>query len=118
MDALDRAIITELQADGRQTNASLAERVGLSASATLERVRRLERDGASRVGYLLLYFVLASIGATTSLAHLAEAPVLIAAGFAWIAIHALFILAAARILHAPMSLLAAASQAPFSSSCS
>jgi len=26
MDALDRAIITELQADGRQTNASLAER--------------------------------------------------------------------------------------------
>ena len=50
MDALDRAIITELQADGRQTNASLAERVGLSASATLERVRRLVRDRMFR-GY-------------------------------------------------------------------
>ena len=50
MDAIDRQILTELQADGRQTNARLAERLGLSPSATLERVRRLEREGAIR-GY-------------------------------------------------------------------
>jgi Lrp/AsnC family transcriptional regulator, leucine-responsive regulatory protein len=50
MDALDRDILIALQQDGRQTNARLAERLGLSASATLERVRRLERDGAIR-GY-------------------------------------------------------------------
>lgn len=50
MDALDRLIVTELQTDGRQTNARLAGRVGLSQSATLDRVRRLERDGLIR-GY-------------------------------------------------------------------
>jgi Lrp/AsnC family transcriptional regulator, leucine-responsive regulatory protein len=48
MDALDRDILITLQHDGRLTNARLAERLGLSASATLERVRRLERDGAIR----------------------------------------------------------------------
>ena len=50
MDALDRRILTELQDDGRQTNARLAEALGLSQSATHERVRRLERDGLIR-GY-------------------------------------------------------------------
>jgi Lrp/AsnC family leucine-responsive transcriptional regulator len=50
LDALDREILAALQHDGRQTNAHLAERLGLSASATLERVRRLERDGQVR-GY-------------------------------------------------------------------
>jgi DNA-binding Lrp family transcriptional regulator len=50
MDALDREILVALQQDGSQTNAHLAEALGLSASATHERVRRLERDGLVR-GY-------------------------------------------------------------------
>ena len=50
MDALDRQILTELQDDGRQTNARLADVLGLSQSATHDRVRRLERDGLIR-GY-------------------------------------------------------------------
>jgi len=50
MDAIDRAILRALLEDGRQTNARLAETIGLSPSATLERVRRLERDG-SITGY-------------------------------------------------------------------
>ena len=50
MDALDREILAALQLDGRQTHAHLAAQLGLSASATLERVRRLERDGQVR-GY-------------------------------------------------------------------
>lgn len=45
MDATDRAIIGLLQRDGRLANKALAERVGLSPSACLERVRKLERDG-------------------------------------------------------------------------
>ena len=45
MDAIDGKILRALLRDGRQTNARLAETVGLSPSATLERVRRLERDG-------------------------------------------------------------------------
>lgn len=45
LDKLDLAVLAELQRDGRMTSADLAERVGLSASATLRRVRRLEESG-------------------------------------------------------------------------
>lgn len=50
MDALDNEILIALQQEGRQTNARLAERLGLSQSAMHERVRRLERSGVIR-GY-------------------------------------------------------------------
>ena len=45
LDDLDRKILRELQANGRLTNAQLAERVGLSASPCWQRVKRLEEDG-------------------------------------------------------------------------
>jgi DNA-binding Lrp family transcriptional regulator len=45
MDRLDHAILAHLQADGRLTNAELAERVRLSPSACLRRVRALEAAG-------------------------------------------------------------------------
>jgi Lrp/AsnC family transcriptional regulator, leucine-responsive regulatory protein len=50
MDALDRAIMRHLQTDGRLTNVELAERVRLSPSPCLRRVRALERAGVIR-GY-------------------------------------------------------------------
>ncbi|TBW39305.1 winged helix-turn-helix transcriptional regulator [Siculibacillus lacustris] len=50
VDRLDRKILAALQGDGRITNADLAERIGLSATATADRVRRLTRDGFIR-GY-------------------------------------------------------------------
>ena len=46
MDRIDRAILAEMQKDVRLSNKGLAARVGLAASSCLERVRRLERDGA------------------------------------------------------------------------
>lgn len=45
LDAIDRRILDELQADGRQSMARLATRVGLSASACHRRVQRLEEQG-------------------------------------------------------------------------
>ena len=45
MDAKDRHILRELQRDGRLTNAELAERVNLSPSPCLRRVRNLEQAG-------------------------------------------------------------------------
>ncbi len=45
LDATDRAILDTLQRDGRISNNDLADRVGLSPSATLRRVRRLESEG-------------------------------------------------------------------------
>jgi Lrp/AsnC family leucine-responsive transcriptional regulator len=53
LDAIDRRILQALQGEGRLTYDELASRVGLSASAVLRRVRRLEE---SRViaGYVAL----------------------------------------------------------------
>jgi Lrp/AsnC family leucine-responsive transcriptional regulator len=45
MDATDREILRLLQEDGRLTNAALAERVHLSPSPCLRRLKRLEEDG-------------------------------------------------------------------------
>mgnify|MGYP003843874705 CR=1 FL=1 len=44
-DKLDLRILNELRFDGRIANADLAARVGLSESACLRRVRRLEEQG-------------------------------------------------------------------------
>jgi Lrp/AsnC family leucine-responsive transcriptional regulator len=45
LDAIDRRILAELQRDGRITNQALAERVGLSPTPCLRRVRLLEEAG-------------------------------------------------------------------------
>ena len=44
-DAIDRKILEHLQADGRMSLNELAEKVGLSSSPCLRRVRILEREG-------------------------------------------------------------------------
>jgi len=49
-DATDRRILRELARDGRLSNAELAARVGLSASACSRRTSELERTGVIR-GY-------------------------------------------------------------------
>jgi Lrp/AsnC family transcriptional regulator, leucine-responsive regulatory protein len=45
MDAVDREILGVLRADARISYRDLGVRVGLSANATADRVRRLVRDG-------------------------------------------------------------------------
>ncbi|MDX1494774.1 MAG: Lrp/AsnC family transcriptional regulator, partial [Longimicrobiales bacterium] len=48
LDRIDRDILSLLAKDARRTNKELAEEVGLSQSACLERVRRLTEKGALR----------------------------------------------------------------------
>ncbi|MEL7482022.1 MAG: Lrp/AsnC family transcriptional regulator [Pseudomonadota bacterium] len=50
MDAKDRQILIALQQDGRLSNQDLADRIALSPSPTLRRVRLLEESGVIR-GY-------------------------------------------------------------------
>lgn len=45
LDKLDLSLLRRLQADGRETYDALGERIGLSASAVLRRVKRLEEAG-------------------------------------------------------------------------
>ena len=50
LDQLDRALLALLAADGRASMVELGRRVGLSRTAVLARVQRLERHGVIR-GY-------------------------------------------------------------------
>jgi len=45
LDVFDRRILTALEKDARQTNQALAEKVGLSPTPCLRRVRRMEKEG-------------------------------------------------------------------------
>ena len=53
MDSKDRQILKELQADGRLTNQELSERVNLSPSPCLRRLRLMEEQGVI-TGYTAL----------------------------------------------------------------
>lgn len=53
LDAIDRGILNELQRDGRLSNVELAQRVNLSPSACLRRVKQLEETGVI-AGYVAL----------------------------------------------------------------
>jgi Lrp/AsnC family leucine-responsive transcriptional regulator len=53
LDAIDRRILRALQSNGRVTYDELAGQVGLSASAVLRRVKRLE-DAGVIAGYVAL----------------------------------------------------------------
>lgn len=67
LDSLDISLLAALQREGRIANTELAERVGLSPSACLRRVQRLEVEGyiagyravldANKLGYGLQAFV-------------------------------------------------------------
>ncbi|SDG39305.1 Lrp/AsnC ligand binding domain-containing protein [Pelagibacterium luteolum] len=75
LDRVDRRILNELQADGRMTNAELADRVGLAPTSTSERLKRLQKSGyitgfsaridPHMVGLGLLVFVEVSLDKTT-----------------------------------------------------
>lgn len=54
LDPLDRRILSVLQHEGRISNADLAQRVNLSASACHRRVQRLEAEGIIRAYAALL----------------------------------------------------------------
>lgn len=71
VDAIDRVILRNLQAEGRITNVELAERAGLTAPPCLRRVRALEEAGAIRgyhadldaetLGYAITVFAMVSL---------------------------------------------------------
>ena len=71
LDAIDRKILRELQADGRMTNVELASRAGISAPPCLRRVRRLEEGGIirgyhadtdpARLGFQVIFFALVGL---------------------------------------------------------
>ncbi|MBB4019083.1 Lrp/AsnC family leucine-responsive transcriptional regulator [Chelatococcus caeni] len=75
LDRTDKRILAVLQADGRIATVELAERIGLSPTATSERLKRLTREGyitgygarldPRKLGLELMVFVEVSLDKTT-----------------------------------------------------
>lgn len=80
-------------------------------AASFSPLRRLEGVGASRVGSLFLYLLVASIGAKAEFSRVFEVPVLLLIGCTWMAIHAATLLLLRRWLKAPVFFMAVGSQA-------
>ena len=87
----------------------LATTFGLLLSLTP--ARRLEGAGASKVGSLMLYVLVASIGMQMNLRAIVEQPLLFGVGLTWILIHGGLLLAVMVLIRAPVFYMAIGSQA-------
>lgn len=87
----------------------LATTIGLLLSFT--RARTLEGAGASRVGSVMLYVLVATIGMQMDLGALLDRPWLFLLGLIWISVHGLVMLAVAKLIRAPLFFMAVGSQA-------
>lgn len=111
--------IQSLPADWRLQDYSLdkkffwitlaATTIGLALSFT--RARNLEGAGASKVGSLMLYVLVATIGMQMDLGALLERPWLFVLGLIWIAFHGGLMLLTAKLIRAPLFFMAVGSQA-------
>ena len=72
---------------------------------------RLERAGASRIGYLALYLMLTAIGAQADLVAVLEMPMLLVAGIFWVLVHIAVLLTVAWLIRAPLFFVATGSMA-------
>ncbi|RTE51637.1 DUF819 family protein [Arenibacter aquaticus] len=87
----------------------LATMVGISLSFT--KAKNYEGAGASKLGSVFIYILVATIGMKMDLSKVLENPGLIAIGFVWISIHAGLLILVAKIIKAPYFFLAVGSQA-------
>lgn len=87
----------------------LATTFGLILSTT--RARQLEGVGASRIGSVFIYVLVATIGMKMDLLAIFRRPDLFFIGFIWMVIHAGLMLTVARIIKAPTFFVAVGSQA-------
>ena len=83
----------------------------IAAALSFTPMRRLEGAGASRIGTLMLYLLIASIGAHADFTQMKEAPVLVAVGAVWMVCHVTVLLAVAWMIRAPIFFVAIGSQA-------
>ena len=73
--------------------------------------RKLEGAGASKLGSVMIYLLVACIGASADFAKIVQAPALILMGFVWIAFHIIMLLGVGWLIKAPIFFVAVGSQA-------
>jgi len=75
------------------------------------RAKELEGVGASRIGSVFLYVLVATIGMKMNIMAIFENPGLFLVGLIWIAFHALLLILVAKLIKAPLFFMAVGSQA-------
>lgn len=88
---------------------TLATAVGIILSYT--KVRKYEGAGASKLGSIFIYILVATIGMKMDLTMVFDNPGVIAIGLVWMAIHAGLLVLVAKMVKAPYFFLAVGSQA-------
>ncbi|NNE75656.1 MAG: DUF819 family protein [Pricia sp.] len=83
--------------------------IGILISFT--RAKNYEGAGASKIGGVIIYILVATIGMKMDLTQILNNPGLIAVGLIWIAIHAGLLIVVAKLIKAPYFFLAVGSQA-------
>jgi uncharacterized membrane protein len=87
----------------------IATTIGILFSFT--KAKNYEGAGASKIGSVFIYILVATIGMKMDLGKVLENPGLIAVGFIWIGIHAGLMILVAKLIKAPYFFLAVGSQA-------
>ncbi|MGB5818154.1 MAG: DUF819 family protein [Saonia sp.] len=87
----------------------IATLIGILISFT--KAKNYEGAGASKIGGMFIYILVATIGMKMDLTRILENPGLIAVGLIWIAIHAGLLILVAKLIKAPYFFLAVGSQA-------
>lgn len=87
----------------------LATTFGLLLSGT--RYRHLEATGASKVGSVMVYILVATIGMHMDVTAVLDYPVMFLVGLVWISFHAVLMLTVMKLLKAPVFYMAVGSQA-------
>lgn len=88
---------------------SIATMIGVALSFT--KVKNYEGAGASKIGSVFIYVLVATIGMKMDLGKILENPGLIFIGIVWMAIHAGLLILVAKLIKAPYFFLAVGSQA-------
>ena len=88
---------------------SIATAIGIILSFT--KFKSYEGAGASKIGSVFIYMLVATIGMKMDLTMVFENPGLIAIGLVWMTIHAVLLILVAKLIKAPYFFLAVGSQA-------
>src|SRR5690554_204676 len=75
------------------------------------RAKNYEGAGASKIGSVFLYILVATIGMKVDITQIFEKPLLIFVGLIWMAFHAILLIVVAKLIRAPFFFLAVGSQA-------
>ncbi len=83
----------------------------LAVVLSFTKARQLEGVGASRIGSVFIYILVATIGMKMNILAIFDNPGLFLVGLIWMMIHAIMLIAVAKVIRAPFFFMAVGSQA-------